>query len=70
MASLDFNPLEHPVVFAGPQFMSIYSAWVEHFPFAFLLIDLARPRVFVELGTHQGDSYCAFCQAVRARASS
>lgn len=66
---LEFNPLEHPVVFSGPQFMSIWSAWVEHFPFAFLLIDLARPRVLVELGTHQGDSYCAFCQGIVATGS-
>ncbi|HEX6509990.1 MAG TPA: glycosyltransferase [Chloroflexota bacterium] len=41
------------------------SAWLEHTPFAMYLIDLMRPRLFVELGTHNGISYCAFCQAVQ-----
>jgi hypothetical protein len=59
-----FDPLDHPIVFAPPRYLSGGSAWVEHIPLAFLLVDLLRPRVLVELGTHHGDSYCAFCQAV------
>ena len=40
------------------------SAWIEHVPFAFWLIDTLRPRTIVELGTEYGVSYMAFCQAV------
>ena len=40
------------------------SAWTEHIPFAFWLIEAHRPRQVVELGTHNGTSYFAFCQAV------
>ena len=41
------------------------SAWLHHVPFAMFLISILRPNKFVELGTLNGVSYCAFCQAVR-----
>jgi hypothetical protein len=39
------------------------SAWHEHIPFAFWLVKALRPRSVVELGSHWGVSYAAFCQA-------
>jgi hypothetical protein len=41
------------------------SAWLEHAPFAYWLIGVLRPRIFVELGTQSGFSYFCFCQAVQ-----
>jgi hypothetical protein len=42
------------------------SAWIEHVPFAFWLVEHLRPRRIVELGVQLGVSYAAFCQAVSA----
>ncbi|MDB4793607.1 class I SAM-dependent methyltransferase [Methylacidiphilales bacterium] len=44
------------------------SAWTGHIPFAAWLMQILKPRVFVELGSYYGNSYFAFCEAaVRAQ---
>ncbi|WP_313463239.1 class I SAM-dependent methyltransferase [Pseudomonas nitroreducens] len=48
-----------------PNYLSGKSAWIEHIPFALSLIRILRPRALVELGTHYGDSYFAFCQSIK-----
>jgi tetratricopeptide (TPR) repeat protein len=57
----------HALPFRVPERMPV-SAWIEHLPFMFWMIDALRPSSFVELGTHNGASYCAACEAVRALA--
>jgi tetratricopeptide (TPR) repeat protein len=63
LLSRELDPLFWP-----PQRLGLGSAWWAHVPFAFWIIVACRPRLLVELGTHNGISYAAFCEAVlRAR---
>ena len=48
-----------------PLHIQLPLSWAGHIPLAFWLIDVARPAVFVELGTHTANSYFAFCQSVQ-----
>ena len=59
-----FKIEEYPIIFQEPLRACEPLSWIEHIPCAFLLVELLRPKVFVELGVHTGNSFCAFCQAV------
>ena len=39
------------------------SSWWEHVPVAHILVELLKPRVIVELGSHYGVSFFSFCEA-------
>ena len=56
--------LKNSVCFETPHRLTDVSSWHGHIPFAFAIVQMLRPKIFVELGTHKGDSYCAFCQAI------
>lgn len=58
------NPLDHPVFLSRPLRRVKPYWWLPHVPFAMFIVDLVRPKLLVELGTHTGTSYSAFCQAV------
>ena len=51
--------------FWPPEHVKQTYSWVGHIPFAFWIVEASRPDVLVELGTHSGNSYFSFCQAVK-----
>lgn len=53
------------VAIGQPTFFDPKSAWLRHGPFGMWLVGALQPRRIVELGTHNGYSYFAFCQAVQ-----
>jgi hypothetical protein len=56
--------LKTQLLFQLPDRLTDVTSWHAHTPFAFWCVEALRPRLIVELGTHRGDSYSAFCQAV------
>jgi|GEM_PF-2190910 len=51
-------------IFSNPAHNQKPSAWIQHIPFAYFLVEMLKPKLFVELGTHYGNSYFASCQAI------
>src|SRR3954465_7829937 len=51
-------------LFMRPQRTGVESAWYGHVPFAHWIVAACQPRLLVELGTHNGVSYAAFCEAL------
>lgn len=49
----------------NPERVEQPDAWLGHMPFASWVVREVEPRLFVELGTHSGNSYFSFCQAVK-----
>src|SRR5687768_4507009 len=60
-----YRRLYRPIVFRQPDRVVNPGSWLEHVPFAFWVVDAVRPATLVELGTHSGNSYAAFAEAIK-----
>ena len=63
---MPFNLLDFPEITDLPDRSAGSCTWLYHLPMVPILVKLLRPRTYVELGTHAGDSYLAFCRAIKA----
>lgn len=61
MHSFQANLLEAALF--NPKSLNAPFAWCGHLPFAAWIMKTYEPSVFVELGTHSGNSYFSFCQS-------
>lgn len=64
-APLAFLDASLAPAFWVPRRLGAISYWWGHVPFAHWLVAALRPRVVVELGTFNGVSFSAFCEAMR-----
>jgi hypothetical protein len=63
IAALTAADLE--AVLLPPERVGLPSSWWGHVPFAHWLVHELNPGLIVELGTHHGISFSAFCNAVK-----
>ena len=61
---MNLKNLFNETMLIDPDKMAIPNAWSGHIPFLAWLIATHKPNMYVELGTHNGTSYLAPCQAV------
>jgi len=61
---VDNRLVQYQSFFWTPEYVDV-SAWIEHIPFAFWIVEVLRPKIIVELGVHTGTSYFSFCQSVK-----
>ena len=52
------------IICFNPKVLSPHPSWMGHLHFAYWLVSIYKPKIFVELGTHSGNSYFSFCQSV------
>ncbi len=58
------NDISHdPYLYGVDDYMP--SAWIGHAPFMKFIVRDLKPKIFVELGVHNGFSYFVGCQAIR-----
>lgn len=60
-----FDITQYEIIFSEPDRIKTPYSWVGHIPFAYLIVKLIKPSILVELGVHSGNSYNAYCQAVK-----